>query len=108
VHVKRVILRVITTSLKFRGVEVVSKPAVELLGVILDTHMNMSAHLKKVALTSTKRRLAVSRLKKMRPRQKRLLFTLVVIPTTDYTASMWFARGLKGGRRHLRRLERVQ
>jgi hypothetical protein len=96
------------TSLKFRGVEVVSKPAVKLLGVILDACMNMSAHLKKVALAATKRRLAISRLREMRPRQKRLLSNAVVTPTTDYAASVWFARGLKGGRRHLRRLERVQ
>lgn len=96
------------TSLKFRGVEVVSKPAVKLLGVILDAHLNMSAHLEKVTLAATKKCLAIGRLREMRPRQKRQLFNAMVTPTTDYAASVWFYRGLKGSRRHLRRLERVQ
>lgn len=61
----------VVTSLKFRGVEVVSQPAVKLLGAILDAQLNMRAHVEKVILAATKKCLAIGRLKGMRPKQKR-------------------------------------
>jgi hypothetical protein len=89
------------THLKFRGIDVVSKPAVKLLGVILDAQLTMRAHVEKVTLAATKNCLTIGRLKSMRPKQKRQLFNTVVTPTTDHAASVWFYKGLKGGRCHL-------
>ena len=62
----------------------------------------------KIVLAATQKYLAISRLKGIRPRQMRQLFRAVVVPTTDYAASTWFARGRLGTKKVTSQLEKIQ
>ena len=94
-------------ALHFFESEVKAQDAIKILGVILDSKLNMTAHMDKIITTATKKCLAIGRLRGIRPKQMRQLHRTVVDTTTDYAASTWYARGRLGVQQHTTRLERI-
>ena len=63
---------------------------------------------KKRIQAATKKCLAIRRLRRARPKQMSQLYRTVIVTTTDYAASTWFARGRRGMQYHIARLNRIQ
>ena len=80
----------------------------KILGVILDAKLRMTNYIDKVVQAATKKCLALRRLKGIRPKHMRQLYRAVIVPATDYAASIWFAVDRWGTRDHITRLDRIQ
>ncbi|GIZ44655.1 hypothetical protein CKM354_000785200 [Cercospora kikuchii] len=96
------------TSLRFLGQGIEPQDRIKVLGVILDSKLQMTDHIDKIVERATKRCLAMGRLRGIRPRQVRQMYQVAVTATTDYAASTWYAEGRRGTQEHVARLGRVQ
>lgn len=95
-------------SLQFFDSEVKPRDAIEILGVILDTKLHMTAHVDKIITMATKKCLTIGRLRGIRPKQMRQLHRAVLDTTTDYAASTWYATGRLGVQQHMTCLEHIK
>lgn len=95
-------------TLEFLGSIIRPQGMIKILGVVLDSKLQMTAHIDKIVTAATKKCLALGRLRGLRPRQMRQLHRTVVDTTVDYAASTWYARGRLGVTGHISRLERIQ
>jgi len=84
------------TPLRFGDVDIYPHPQVKILGVLLDSQLQMKAYVKKVVSKMTARCLVLQRLKGLRPKQARQLYLAVITPATDYAASTWHANERRG------------
>ena len=96
------------TPLRFGDVDIYPQPHVKILGVVLDSQLNMKAHVKKVVSRMTARCLALQRLKGLRPKQARQLYLAAITPATDYAASTWYANQRRGSQGLISALNTVQ
>ena len=97
-----------TTPLRFGSATVTPQTAIKVLGVTLDSHLQMNTHLAKVAAKGLSRCLTLHAVKGLRPMQIRQLYRACVVPITDYTASTWYGPGKHGTAKHILLLEKVQ
>lgn len=94
--------------LNFQVQVIVPSKTVKLLGVVLDNRMTFKQHIAKVTSKATNQCLAIKRLRGVRPKQARQLYTATVTPILDYCATAWYAPGRRGITSHVRELEAVQ
>lgn len=86
----------------------VIKPAdtAKLLGVIFDTEMRWKEHVQHAVKQATKRIIALSGLRHLRPEQMRQLYQACVTPTIDYASTVW--HDPLRSKTHLRLFETLQ
>lgn len=96
------------STLTFQGQTIHSQLVVKLLGVHLDSKLKMHTHIQAITAAATKQALALTRLRGMRPRQIRQLYTSTVTPIMDYAASTWYSLQRWGTLQHLYAFDKVQ
>jgi hypothetical protein len=92
----------------FGNKTIAPKCSVEILGVRLDPGLSMNEHVSKAVGKANGKCMALRNIRGVRPAQMRQMYMAVVIPTTDYAASTWYAPSRNGVKRHVVALERLQ
>lgn len=81
---------------------------IRILGVQLDTKLQLKRHIESVTTRATARYSAIKRLGALRPVQAKQLYSFIVTPVTDYAAEARYRQNMKSRRHLLRAPERVQ
>jgi len=97
-----------TVSLTFNGTDIPPQDAIKVLGVTLDSRLDMRTHVSKITAKAMGRCTALTAVKGLRPKQMRQLYQACVLPGLDYAASTWFYPGKRGMIGRTRQLDRVQ
>jgi hypothetical protein len=96
-----------TDSLTFNGMDIKPQDAVKVLGVTLDSRLDMKTHVSKITAKAMGRCTALTAVRGLRPKQMRQLYHACVLPGLDYAASTWFYPEKRGMLGRTRQLDRV-
>lgn len=77
-------------SITMNGETNLPLPAIKLLGVIFDQELRWKDHTQYAVKKATMKSLAIARLRFLRPKQMRELYSACVIPKMDYASTVWY------------------
>jgi hypothetical protein len=97
-----------TNHLVFGNKTIAPKCSVKISGVTLDSGLSMNEHVSNAVAKAIGKCMALRKIRGIRPAQMRQMYAAAVVPTTHYTASVWYAPSRISVKGHVVTLERVQ